>query len=78
MWAVGNPIGKTGSNRRAIRRSNMRRVTVLLAGTAIAFGLGATAFAETSPGNKASGERLRTQFLERLDADKDGIACEQH
>jgi Ca2+-binding EF-hand superfamily protein len=50
----------------------MRRVTVLLAGTAIALGLGATAFAETSPGTRAPGERFRTQFFERLDADKDG------
>ena len=50
----------------------MRRVTVLLAGTAIALGLGATAFAETGPGTKAPGERFRTQFFERLDADKDG------
>jgi Ca2+-binding EF-hand superfamily protein len=50
----------------------MRRVTVLLAGTAMAFALGATAFAQTGPGNKAPGERFRTQFFERLDADKDG------
>lgn len=50
----------------------MRRVTVLLAGTAIAIGLGATAFAETGPGTKAPGERFRTQFFERLDTDKDG------
>ncbi len=50
----------------------MRRVSILLAGTAIAFAFGATAFAQTGPGSKSTGERLRTQFLERLDADKDG------
>lgn len=50
----------------------MRRVTVLLAGTAIALGLGAAALAQTGPGAKSSGERFRTQFFERLDADKDG------
>lgn len=50
----------------------MRRASILLAGTAIALGLGATAFAETGPGAKGPGERFRTQFLERLDADKDG------
>lgn len=52
----------------------MRRITVLLAGTAIAFGLGAGASAQTGPGTKGPnpGERFRTQMFERLDADKDG------
>jgi len=52
----------------------MRRVTILLAGTAIALGLGAFALAQTGPGTKTpgAGERFRTQFFERLDADKDG------
>jgi Ca2+-binding EF-hand superfamily protein len=50
----------------------MRRVSILLAGTAIAVALGATAFAQTGPGTKSPGERFRTQFFERLDADKDG------
>lgn len=50
----------------------MRRVSVLLAGTAIAFALGATAFAQTGPGTKTPGERFRTQFFERLDTNKDG------
>lgn len=49
----------------------MRRAIILLAGTAIAIAFGATAFAETVPG-KSPGERFRTQFFERLDADKDG------
>ena len=50
----------------------MRRVTVLLASTAIAFALGAAAYAQTGPGAKSPGERFRTQFFERLDTDKDG------
>jgi len=50
----------------------MRRVSILLAGTAIAFALGATAFAQTGPGTKSTGERFRTQFMERLDTNKDG------
>jgi Ca2+-binding EF-hand superfamily protein len=50
----------------------MRRVSILLAGTAIAVALGATAFAQTGPGAKSPGERFRTQFFERLDANKDG------
>lgn len=52
----------------------MRRVTVLLAGTAIALGLGAMALAQTGPGTKGpgTGERFRAQFFERLDTNKDG------
>lgn len=50
----------------------MRRVSILLAGTAIAFALGTNAFAQTGPGTKAPGERFRTQFFERLDTNKDG------
>jgi Ca2+-binding EF-hand superfamily protein len=51
----------------------MRRVSILLAGTAIAFGLGAAALAQTGPGSKSpGGDRFRTQLFERLDADKDG------
>ena len=50
----------------------MRRVSVLLAGTAIAFALGAAAYAQTGPGTKSPGERFRTQFFERLDTNKDG------
>ncbi len=50
----------------------MRRASILLAGTALAVALGATAFAQTGPGTKSPGERSRTQFFERLDANKDG------
>jgi len=52
----------------------MRRVTVLLASTAIALGLGTMALAQTGPGTKGpgTGERFRTQFFERLDTNKDG------
>jgi Ca2+-binding EF-hand superfamily protein len=52
----------------------MRRVTILLAGTAIALGVGAFALAQTGPATKgpSAGERFRTQFFERLDANKDG------
>jgi Ca2+-binding EF-hand superfamily protein len=50
----------------------MRRASILLAGTALAVALGATAFAQTGPGAKSPGERFRSQFFERLDANKDG------
>ncbi|MCW5773695.1 MAG: EF-hand domain-containing protein [Rhodospirillaceae bacterium] len=52
----------------------MRRITILLAGTAIAFGMGAVALAQTGPTTKGPNpaERFRAQFLERLDTDKDG------
>ncbi len=50
----------------------MRRVSALMAGTAIVFALSATAFAQTAPGTKSPGERFRAQFMERRDADKDG------
>jgi Ca2+-binding EF-hand superfamily protein len=50
----------------------MRRLTALLAGTAIALALGAGAYAQTGPGSKSPGERFRTQFMERLDTNKDG------
>src|SRR5215468_11492747 len=50
----------------------MRRLTALLAGTAIALALGATAMAQTGPGAKSPGERFGTQFFERLDTNKDG------
>src|SRR5262249_27695974 len=72
MWAVGESIGKNRLDLRANKESNMRPVTLLLAGTAIALGLGASALAETGPGAKTPGERFRTQFFERLDANKDG------
>jgi Ca2+-binding EF-hand superfamily protein len=47
---------------------------VLLAGTAIAFGFAAGAWAETGAGAKppSAAERSRARFFERFDADKDG------
>jgi Ca2+-binding EF-hand superfamily protein len=55
----------------------MRRVSILLTGTAIAVALGTAAMAQTGPGTKAPGERFRTQFFERLDANKDGKITKQ-
>jgi Ca2+-binding EF-hand superfamily protein len=74
MWAAGQPIGKTrpASGGPQQESKSMRRVSILLAGTALAVALGATAFAQTGPGAKSPGERFRTQFFDRLDSNRDG------
>src|SRR6185295_19594500 len=57
-----------------MRRLSRQRLAVLTATTALAFGIVAGAMAQTGPGTKGpgAGERFRTQFFERLDANKDG------